>query len=122
MKAYVIVGETGIYSEHEVWNVAVTLEKARAEAHLARLNHYLKSHDIPANCNRVYEGKEFNSQDKCPSTTDDLELQKRWQEHGVEYSIDEVEMLDGSSEGASDDTEPRQPLIPDRPQAKIGRG
>lgn len=46
-RIYLVVGETGEYSEHRQWNVATYAEKEAAEQHKRLAQEYLKTANSP---------------------------------------------------------------------------
>lgn len=88
MKIYLISAETGDDDEHSTWVVGAFLDETKATYYLRDLNNWLIGKNIPRNalksCNRVI----------IPNNLKDKQLVERWKNHGVVYSMEEVNVID----------------------------
>ena len=98
MKAYIIVGETGEYDDHTRWNVVAFLNREMANRYVEnRLNQFLRDNDIPLDISHsCYRGTDYGQEDQIPDNSYDIGLGENWMGFGVEYSIEEIAVIENN--------------------------
>jgi hypothetical protein len=89
MAIYIITGETGEYEDWNKWTVGAFLDKMSCSSYLKRLNDYLIKNNVPLS---ICICRKFSK--KPLSGFLDLKLKENLRDSGVEYKIEELEVLD----------------------------
>jgi len=89
MSVYIITGETGEYDDWMKWNVGAFLDPLSCSSYLKRLNNYLIKNNVPLDISTC---RKFSK--KPLSGFLDLKLKENLRDSGVEYKIEELEVLD----------------------------